>query len=269
MRCLGFLFVLLMSALPVLGADEDETLAMLRKGGFDAYLEGIGANIRATADRPEFFESKKDAEIWRQSADEVYDIEPLFSLYAAQVAKSLSAGEVADLTAFFDGPLGKRVTELENKTIEAQTRPEWWQNAELMAFALIPARLELYNRISDTIGALDSAVATAMNINFAMMSGMRSGGMLPGTMSDAQILEFVRAQEGDLRASIQHGQRLFSASTYAVLSDAEIEAYIAFLASPPAQKLYGSVSTVESEVLPRLAREFADILAERFNQETL
>ncbi|MEO0913646.1 MAG: hypothetical protein AAFY59_11770, partial [Pseudomonadota bacterium] len=128
-------------------------------------------------------------------------------------------------------------------------------------------RFEIISALMDGMDVVESGTAMALNINFALMSGMAASDALPRGFSEAEILALVQMQRDTIRVAVRNGVLENMAYTYRDLSDAELEAYSAFLGTPDARAFYDAINRATEELVTRdariLGRRITDMSAER------
>ncbi len=256
----GFLAV----ALPAHASNRDATETLLELFGFDAYVESIAEALRET-DGVVDQSDTGFAVAWDLAAAQVFPASAMMDEILDALDGSLSASEIDEATMFLTSDLGARVTELEvaaqapglSAIVEAE-------GAEILAdlIAEQAPRLDEYTRMIEALGAVDSQVAAAMNLNFAIYSGMSQSGKLPYQLSEAEILGLLAAQQDQMRAQIRDHTYINMAYTYRDLPDQDLSGYIDFLTSDVGRALYGATNLATEQVLGRRARLFGSRLME-------
>lgn len=177
----------------------------------------------------------------------------------ASMANALTDAQLDDLSAYYSEGLGKRATELE---IAAQ-QPGVEEIVETEGFEILQRlidsedeRLSSYQRLAESMNAFEIGTALAMNITYAVLSGMMGSPQLPYSLTDEEILEIVNGQSEQIRAQLTEAIFVNFAYTYREMSIEELDAYVAFLETDTARTFYSSVNkALQSALLPR-ARAF-------------
>lgn len=251
------LAVCLCLAQPSQAAEQTRGAAMLRLLGFDiavaSFTEQIKGGPRNIEGQDSDFEADRRAMI-----DRMFQPDMLFAAVVARVEGSFEPSEYDALEAYFSQGVGLRATEAEKF---AQSQPQGTnEEARLIAIEDLlendPERLDQISRLIVSMDLVASGSAMAMNLGYAMLSGMASSGQLPGDLSDARILGMLNIQRGQIEERIFDGSIESSAYTYKDLSDADMEDYISFLESDLGQKLYNVLNTALVDVLTAVTRKF-------------
>jgi len=225
-------------------------------------LEGVdyGAQMEE-----EFFAERGGA-AWKSVVDLIYDGPTMQVRFQEAFAKQL-AGHDADIPAiqsFFGADLGQRILALE---IEAR-RSLMDEAVEDAAKAFVEdmmaegaPRFDALQAFSDTNDLIEMNVSGALNSNLAFFQGLAEvdGGAPEMTQDD--MLMMVWGQEPEIRAETEGWIYPYLSLAYGPLSDAELEAYIAFSKTGPGQvlnsALFGAFDVVFSTISRDLGRAVA------------
>ncbi len=163
------------------------------------------------------------------------------------------------MSAYYSEGLGKQATELEiaaqRPGMEERVRTE---GRKILRRLIDPKddRLLSYRRIVRSTNALDIATSLAMNLTYAVLSGMMGSPHLPYSLTDEEILEIVNLQSEQIRARLTEAIFVNVAYTYQEMSIDDLDAYATFLDSDVARPFYSSMhKALRSALLPR-ARAF-------------
>jgi hypothetical protein len=138
---------------------------------------------------------------------------------------------VADLQDFASSDLGQRIVAGEVETRRAFIEPEVEEAANQIAADALQAgdpRLDLLRTFIEANDLIDRNVSGALNANFAFFRGLADGDGLQVEMPEDLMLAEVWGQEPEIRADTMEWLLSYQLAAYAGLSDADMEAYIAF-----------------------------------------
>jgi hypothetical protein len=237
-----------------------QTISEINKAnGFHEMLMGLGPSIVTGMKSVPGPEKVKEA--LSAAAEGAFDADKMEIAIETRMDGQLQPADLSNLAAFFASPLGKRVTALEIRASDPQSAERKKTEgprilAELQAGD--PARLALYRKIIDDISAVDMAEAIALNMGYAMVSGMLAAAGQP--LSDEQIMALVHKQAANFREKAEKGIMEGSAFTYRDLSLEDLRLYEAFLASPAGSHYYDRMQTALGAVMADEARS----LGQRF-----
>ena len=113
------------------------------------------------------------------------------------MANALSNAELDELSAYHSAGVGKRATELEVAAQQSGMEEVVEMEGRELLQRLIDSndeRLLYYERIVESTDALEVSMTLAMNMNYAVLSGMMGSPRLPYSLTDEEILEIVYRQ---------------------------------------------------------------------------
>lgn len=247
---LGYVLGAILTALPLwgqaVGAAQlralgdvlrmDQTLAVMQTEAL-ANADEITSDLFGTSDLP----------AWDAAVAALFDPAKARAAFDAALADAAAPLQAADLQAaadFFATPLGARLLDLElsarqamiDDSIEAAAIESW---AELQANPL-PASTQRAALIRDVVAAndlIETNVASALNGNLAFYQGLADAGAYGAGAGSDEMIREVWAQEAQLRSDTKDWLYPYLAMAYAPLSDADLQAYIAFSKSDAGRAL--------------------------------
>lgn len=180
---------------------------------------------------------------WRATVERVHDLAQMQSRFEAALAAALGEdGEaVAAAIAFFDTERGQHILSLELEARRALL-DDAVDDAAKARFGEMVAdrdpRLDLLRRFAEANDLVEMNVQGALNANLAFYRGLAEAGG-PGSedLTEDQMLSDVWSQEPDVRSETEAWLFPFLALAYASLSDADLEAYIAYSESAEGKRL--------------------------------
>jgi hypothetical protein len=98
-------------------------------------------------------------------------------------------------------------------------------------------RMDLLQRFAEVNDLLEMNVAGAMSANLAFYKGLAAEGAFGEDLTEEQMLTDVWNQEAQVRTDSEKWLNSFMALAYQPLSDADVEAYIAFSETAAGQRL--------------------------------
>lgn len=255
----AWLFLLaLIPAQAATAAEPSRAAAMLRLLGFDTAIRSFVDEVKNTdtgieSDDPSFEEARAAI------ADRIFRTDALFAAVAARVDGKFDAEEYDALEAYFSQGVGRRVTEAEEYAQAPENAAERAAETPAIVEELLASNSGRLRQIEQMIDALDivsSGTAMAMNLGFAMVSGMASSGQLPGVTDDDQILMMLNDRRDQIEAEVFNAAVLSAAYTYRDISDDDMADYLAFLESDLGRKLYRVMEEAQASVLTAASRKY-------------
>ena len=248
----------LLSAPAAFAADPSRGEAMLRLLGFDTAISNFveqakSADTGLETDDPEFDAAREAI------AERIFQPEVLFAAVAARVDDKFDAAEYDALEAYFSQGVGLRVTEAEKFAQSPENEAERAAQTPAIIEDLLANNPERLDQIEQMIEAMDivgSGTAMAMNLGYAMISGMVSTGKMPSGLTDEQILIMLNARRDQIEAEVLNSTVLSAAYTYRDISNADMADYLDFLQSDLGRKLYSVLESAQVDVLTAASRKF-------------
>lgn len=205
---------------------------------------------------------------WDEAVARVYDEPALLERFQSAFAARLAADPQAmdQIVGFFGTDRGQQILILE---IEARRAllDEAVEEAAAVSVDDMRARddprLALLERFATANDLIEQNVSGALNANFAFYQGMSDGGAFDGAkMTEADMLAEVWAQEPDIRAETESWLYPFLALAYKPLSDADVEAYLAFSESEAGRAMNAAMFAAFDEVFRDISRDLGRAAAE-------
>lgn len=212
---------------------------------------------------------------WDEAVARVYDEPALLERFQSAFAARLAADPQAmdQIAGFFGTDRGQQILILE---IEARRAllDEAVEEAAAVSVDDMRARddprLALLERFAMANDLIEQNVSGALNANFAFYQGMSDGGAFDGAkMTEADMLAEVWAQEPDIRAETESWLYPFLALAYKPLSDADVEAYLAFSESEAGRAMNAAMFAAFDEVFREISRDLGRAAAEMLSGQDI
>ncbi|MFN5825937.1 MAG: hypothetical protein ACK446_02670 [Rhodobacterales bacterium] len=212
---------------------------------------------------------------WDQAVARVYDEPALLERFQSAFAARLAADPQAmdQIAGFFGTDRGQQILILE---IEARRAllDEAVEEAAAVSVDDMRARddprLALLERFATANDLIEQNVSGALNANFAFYQGMSDAGAFDGAkMTEADMLAEVWAQEPDIRAETESWLYPFLALAYKPLSDADVEAYLAFSESGAGRAMNAAMFAAFDEVFREISRDLGRAAAEMLSGQDI
>lgn len=259
-RFLALLTMMVALALPARAEDAGKMRIMLMAIGADAWIESFAVGM-ARSDDPSGLENNG----WRMAANQVFRHDEIFAELVQRMAGRMTEGEVDEVLTFLASDVGRAVTRME---IEAQN-PDIAEAVDMAGAQIVedlksadPDRIAAYRHMLDAIDAVESGVTTALNMNFAVLSGMAASGRMSYQLSEGEILTLLAGQQEEIRTNIETSALENAAFTYRDLSDGDLNAYTDFLTSDVGAKLYRVMNGIADEIMAERGRAFGKRILE-------
>jgi hypothetical protein len=247
MRLIRLAAVLTLFALPLEAATPDEVdriWAALRMPEVIAVMRDEGIDYGQSLDE-DMLDGQGGAR-WQAVVDEIYDAGRIEADGKAAFTAAIGAGDLGEAIAFFEGPVGAKAVAAELEARRAMLDPEADRAARRLAEDLRgheePRYLQL-ERFAEVNDLIESNISGALNANLAFFQALGAAGALDPSMDESAILSEVWSGEPQVRDDTQSWVMGFLALSYQNLSDDELDAYVAFSATPAGQELNQAIIT--------------------------
>ena len=238
---------------------------LMQATALDLIFDQFGPAIAGSARAGDISADKIFLRHWEAAAASAFNGPALRSRLARSLDGRFSAGERAALGNFFRSDFGRRISALEREVarLGAEAQAVALNEGEAFSKAASPARSIQLDDLMDLMGTDISGVMAGQSMR-ALLLGMsvlhqRGDIDVPWQEIDAQV----EAMMPGLLADHTRAQRAMMAYAYRELSDRELDRYIIFLRTPPAQKLYAIAAYAVGQIAARSMVSFGEELAER------
>lgn len=212
-----------------------ELLDVMRQEGI-SYGAKIGADLFPGAVDPD----------WTAQVATIYDADRMLTQSRAAFAAELAGVDLAPMLTFFTTEPGLTFAALElsartallDEAVDAANK-----DVAAVAMADNTPRYQLVSRFAAANDLIETNVVGAMNSNFAYYLGLMQGGAVQPGMTEEDVLAQVWDQEAEIRQTTTEWVYAFLLMAYQPLSDADLEAYIAFSETPAGKDLNQAVFT--------------------------
>ena len=237
-----------------------ETVEVLRSEGLD-YGDTLAGDLYAGA----------PPAVWSEAVDAIFDETVLLDgLTAALEARTDEASAQATID-FFTAPPGQEIARREvaarrallDETVEAAA-----ESGAAEALSDGGPRIALLQDYLDRNDVIETEVTSSMNLSLAFYQGLRDGGAL-GAVEDSQILQDIYDRAPDIRRDVTERILSFYWLAYQSISLEDLETYVTFLDSPPAQAVNDALTAAFDEVYGRASRQLGRIAASQMRGSDL
>ncbi|MBQ4823172.1 DUF2059 domain-containing protein [Leisingera sp. HS039] len=265
---LRFLTLLCLAAVGVpqagLAADRERVEAFLEVTGFDVALDSIALSASSA---PEMLGVDAGAfgSQWTELSGDVFDTAEMRGL-ALEILESTLDDEALDhAAAFYASELGQRLVRAENASHKVEDDAVKQLAGNRIISDMVKdgsARVAMYQRMGTAIDAAGAGVKALQQIQFRFLMAAAAAGVIKLELDADGLRALMKAQEGELRLSLQASSLAASAYTYQEFSDAEVEAYVMALEEAPMQRVYELLNAVQYEITANRFEELAHRMAE-------
>jgi hypothetical protein len=238
---------------------------MMQATALDLVFDQFGAAIAASARVSDISADKVFLSHWEAAAASSFSGPALRSVLARTLDGKLSVEERSEVGVFYRSDFGHRISLLERAVARMSSEEQALALAEGVALSESAGAVRAIqlDDLMELMSAEISGIMAGQSMR-ALLLGMsvshqRGDIELPWQEIDAQV----EAMMPDLLADHTRAQRATMAYAYRELSDDELDRYIAFLRTEPAQKLYGIAAFAVGRIVTRSMSSFGETLAAR------
>lgn len=197
---------------------------------------------------------------WARAISDIYDIPVLRARFNRALREGLAPDPeaLAAIIDFFSSDLGARILTLEIEARRAFLDDAAEDAARVAADKLRAGREPRARQIDRFIEAadlLEMNVAGALSGNLAFMSGMNETGINGVKLPQEEVMEQVWGQEAQIRNDTESWLQAYLGLAHSPLTEAELEAYIAFWETPAGQRLNAVLFTAFDQVFNGVSRD--------------
>jgi hypothetical protein len=197
---------------------------------------------------------------WDKAISDIYNIARLRAGFDRALEAGLAAhpDALAEITAFFASDLGSRILTLEIEARRAFLDEASEDAARVAADRRRAGRDPRARQIERFIAAsdlLEQNVAGALTGNLAFMQGMNETGIYGTTLPQDEVMAQVWGQEAQIRSDTESWLHAYLGLAYAPLTEAELDAYIAFWETPAGKRLNSALFAAFDEVFTGVSED--------------
>lgn len=258
---LGLMFALGQAAQ---AASRDRIEAFLETTGFDVALESI-ALASASAPQmvgidPEGFGSQ-----WTRLSEEVFDTEKMHETAVSILEQTLSDEALTHAVEFYASDLGQRLVEVENASHMIEDDDAKQAEGLRIVADLVregSMRVEILKRMNRAIDASETALRAVQEIQVRFLLAASAAGVIDLQLDADGLRAMMKANEAQMRQSMQQSALANAAYTYQTFSDDDLEAYTRALEHPLMQQVYELLNAVQYEIMANRFEALAARMAE-------
>ncbi|WP_027258991.1 DUF2059 domain-containing protein [Leisingera aquimarina] len=247
-----------------LAAERDRVEAFLEVTGFDVALDSIALSASSAPDMLGLDAGAFGSQ-WTELSEDVFDTAEMRGLALEILENTLDDEALDHAAAFYASDLGQRLVRAENASHKVEDDAVKQMAGNRIVSDLVKAgstRVAMYQRMGTAIDAAGAGVKALQQIQFRFLMAAAAAGVIKLELDADGLRALMKAQEGELRLSLQASSLAASAYTYQEFSDAEVEAYVMALEEAPMQRVYELLNAVQYEITANRFEELAHRMAE-------
>ncbi|MGZ2257989.1 DUF2059 domain-containing protein [Roseobacter sp. A03A-229] len=239
------------SVLPGRATDLDRLEAFLEVTGFDVALESIKLSAE-TAPNMIGLQADDFGSEWTRLVEDVFDVEQMHSMALDILSQTLEDDLLTHAVEFYASDLGSRLVVAENDSHMIEDDAFKTEAGEAIVAGLVrigSPRLEELKRLNNATGSEDASIRAIQEVQVRFLMAAAGAGVIDLQMEEADLRESLKAQEGEMRRSMQISALSGSAYTYQSFSDEDVTAYADALEHPKMQRVYELMNAVQFEIM--------------------
>jgi hypothetical protein len=241
---------------------------LMRATALDELFSQFGASIHGAPDEQGLPMPTGMRDAWTVAVRQTFDADQMHAEFASLLEGDFTPDELAAYADFYGSDFGIRVTEVERAV--TLLPPDQQLAAQSKGLALAAAADDRRNAQIDEMLELVHAELTT-DIVAQSVRGMLIGMSLTDQQGDIEVpWEEIDAQLEAIMPGIADEiavtQRAIVFYAYENLSEADLDEYLLFLRTMPAQKLYAMVVVAAGEVIHNRMRSFGENLVTAMNR---
>lgn len=211
---------------------------------------------------------------WDATIASIYDGAAMRRGFDTGMSRELAgdASTIEQISTFFGSDQGQNALQLEIAARRALLDPSAEDAAKVAWEDMLAEdhpRVAMLRRFAEANDLIESNVMGALNANLAFYKGMASTGAFPDEMTEEQMLSDVWSQEPEVRAETEDWLFPFLALAYQPMSDADLEAYIAFSETEPGQKINAALFSAFDDVFTGISYALGQAAARQMQGEDI
>lgn len=181
---------------------------------------------------------------WDMAVSTIYDTEMMYEEVRGAFGEAVAGDDIDAMLDFFTSSPGEKIIKLEvsarramlDEAVEEASK----ENAAIAMMDQTP-RYVLVQEFVEVNDLIEANVVGSLNSSYAFYTGLIDGGAMPADVTTETALQNVWSQEPDVRSDTTEWVYSFLLMAYQPLSDAELEAYIAFSRTEAGQDMSGAL----------------------------
>ncbi|MCP9886306.1 hypothetical protein KBY97_14420 [Synechococcus sp. ATX 2A4] len=249
-------------------APQPAVAELMRATALDVVFSQFSATIASSARAEDISRDEIFLRHWEVTARTVFNANTLHRRLARALEGTFSAEEEGTLRGFFDSELGQRMTRLERDAalLGPTAQHAAISRGEMLLDSASVIRVTQVDRLMELVSAEMSAAMVGQSVR-ALLLGLsvaqqRGDISVPWQEIDTQV----QAMMPGLMGEIARTQRAMMTYAYRDLTDAELDIYVEFLATPAAQNFYAAAAYAVGRIVAESMSEFGSSLARRMKR---
>jgi len=195
---------------------------------------------------------------WNRAVSAIYDVEMMQQDVRRAFGGAIEGADIDAILAFFTSAQGEQIVALEVSARRALLDEAIEEASRENAVIAMTDETPRYLLIRDFVTAndlIEANVVGSLNSSYAFYMGLIDGGAMPAGVTPEIALQDVWAQEPQVRRDTIEWLYSFLLMAYQPLSDADLEAYVAFSQTQAGQDLTNALFEAFSGMFDDISRD--------------
>jgi len=242
-----YLWTIVLSLLPIVSYSQTPGNSAVQelyvKSGMEKQTEQLPSMMQAVMDQPSSEDDqlrklpRNVLSVMRASIPRAFAPERLKEVMLAELTDKLSDQDIKELLQWFDSPLGKKCTQVEEAASTAAAQAEMKKFAAgLQSSPPTEERLKVLRELDSAAKITESAIEMAINTQVAFALGVIATLPLEQQKRPDDVARDLEETRPEVEAAVRSEIFISDLFTYRSLSEAEIKQYTGFAKSPAGSK---------------------------------
>lgn len=261
LACLTLLGAFGSSGMAVAATDRDQVAAFLTVTGFDAAIETLG---QSAAMAPALLGRAPDefGADWTRLVDNVFAPTSMRNDAAQMLAATLDDAMLNHAAEFYASDLGQRLVLAENASHRTPSDQKTASEGAAAVQAARPDRIAVLQRMIGALDATETGARALEEIQIRFLQAADAAGMIDLQVDVARLRALIAESRAATMDQMERHMLENSVVTYAMFSDADLQAYAAALEAPLMRQVYGLMNAVQFEIMVQRFETLALRMAE-------
>jgi hypothetical protein len=244
------LFVVILTAFPLYGADRDKIKAFMKVTGFDVSLESMRVSA---GDAPAMLglDSADFGRSWKLTADELFSPDSLKEDALDILQQALSDDVLLHASEFYASDLGRRLVSAENLSHFADSEVKKQQGGILLVGLLDRAspQPQYFRDMAKDIGAIDSGIRSFREVQVRFIMAAMGSGLIEQRLDEPDLRNMLAKEDASIKEQMLKNIVIANAYTYRDFTDREIAKYRGALSTDEMKEVYELMNAIHFAIM--------------------
>ena len=256
---IGLLALLVSSSFPANANTNRDALlnTLMEKSGINATLTHFPQNLKSIAARQKPSKcTPPHSQHFAMAVDGAFDAKTLTHNMRSKLHDTMSVGDMQQILAWLNTPLGAKITALENEASSPQALLATQE--QFAALSLDSARVAQLEQLIDATNMVAYSTSLAEKMQVSVVKAIMHNSLQQTSLQELQLN--IEKNHSSLRGIIQRELQMSGLYTYQSLSNTELQQYIDFIKSPIGQKYHTTTTIALNYITTKAGERFGQLL---------